>query len=174
MESRPLTGLERAKMRALRNGIYHTIRRSHYERIDRCLMFLIIMLGTGVMASVADAFYLGTATAVLGSIQLVWAPGSRARDHAVLQGKFYALLAQSENARRIDPEELAVQIEDELARLYSDETTTMHAVNALAYNAAQLANGRPPEYSLEISWGARLFANIIPFSADKFKPTMSA
>lgn len=160
-------------MRALRNGIYHTIRRTHFERMDRVGNFVVIMLGTAVVASWVNPVWLGAATAVLGTLQLVWAPGMKARDHAVLQGKFFALVARAEAADGED-ERLAVDLEQEMAKLYSEETTTMHAVNALAYNAAQNANGRPPETRLPITRWQRWMANFVAYSPDQFRPAERA
>ncbi len=178
MNTKALTDLDKARMRALRNGIYHTMRRTFFERSERVLNFLVIMLGTATATEASQrflaneaAFYLGALTALVGTLQLVWGPGMRARDHAVLQGQFFALVARAE-ARTPDADLLASDIEQEMAKLYANETTTMHAVNALAYNAAQNANGR--ETMLPVRWHERLLANIRAFSPDRFRPKSNA
>lgn len=168
MNAKPLTKLDEARMRALRNGIYHTMRRTFFERVDRLLNFSVIILGTAVAASLANVGVLGIAAAVVGTAQLVWAPGSKARDHAVLQGKFFSLVARAEVAGG-DGELLASTIEQELAQIYSEETTTMNAVNALAYNAAQNANGRPAETLFDVKPWERFVANWVVFAPDRFQ-----
>lgn len=178
MNAKPLTKLDEARMRALRNGIYHTMRRTFFERSERVLNFVVIMLGTATATEASQrflgadaAFYLGGLTAFVGAAQLVWGPGGRARDHAVLQGQFFALVARAE-ARPVDVDLAASEIEQELAKLYASETTTMHAVNALAYNAAQNANGRDTQ--LTVRWHERWLANVRAFSADRFRPSRPA
>lgn len=175
-ETGQLTKLDVARMRALRNGIYHSMRRSFYERWERILNFLVLALGTATAAELLNTWcgpngtmVLGAMTAAVGAFQLVWGLGTKARDHAVLQGKFYSLVARAEAATG-DAERHAAEIEKELSQLYGEETTTMYAVNALAYNAAQSANGRPLSTHLPVNWLERRVANVFAFKPDYFRP----
>jgi len=45
----------------------------------------------------------------------------------------------------------------------------MHAVNALAYNAAMQAFGRPEKYTFPVAFWQRAVRHWWPFTADDFK-----
>ena len=73
----------------------------------------------------------------------------RARLHSDLRRRSYDLLARLEAGEDIQ------QIEVEFIRLVAAEPPPMHAVNALAFNAAVDALARPPGQKYVLTWWQR-------------------
>jgi hypothetical protein len=143
-----MTERQRIEFRCVRNAAYHEDFEYHYARAHRVLMFVVVAVGTFAagmslatwLSQTHDSIYpvLGTSGAVLaGLIDLVWDVDGRARLHASLRRKCFDLLA------RLRAGESEDNIDAELIRTYADEPPTKHAVNALAFNAAVDAMGRP-------------------------------
>ncbi len=173
----PLALRDMARMRALRNGVYHKIRREFYERWERRLNFVVVFLGTATATEFILSIthiekvtvYLGLATAIVGTLQLVWGVGSRARDHAVFQSKFYSLASRLERLRGPEADNEIHDIEADFAQIYGEEPPTYNAVNALAYNAAQGGFARDPRHNLIVPWYYRMLKNVGLFSPDDFE-----
>jgi hypothetical protein len=101
---------------------------------------------------------------IAGAVDLVFDVSGKARLHAALRRRVYDILAQAE-----DPTRSIASLREQAVRVYADEPPTMHAVNALAYNAAMLAFDRPEKYQFPISLWHRALRHWWPFTADDFK-----
>ncbi|MBO0661311.1 hypothetical protein J1C48_01870 [Jiella sp. CQZ9-1] len=164
-------------MRAMRNGVYHSMRRQFFERCERLANLAVLLLGAASVAQVASAtlggqpstLAIGFLVTLVGGLQLVFNFGGRARDHALFQARFYALLSKAE--RKTDnPDELAAEIESEMASFYGEEPPTYHVVNAIAYNAVQNSFGRSDKGALlKIGFRQNLLKNLWPFSLHDLK-----
>jgi hypothetical protein len=179
-DQKHFTDLEMARQRALRNGIYHTMRREFFERWERRLNFVVLLLGTATATQVATSHFgangtmaLGVATAFVGGLQLVYNLGGRARDHANLQGKFYDLAARTEE-RGGDEALRAQEIEKAFAILYGAEPPTYWGVNAIAYNGSQGAAGRDEKDNLVVPFYLKPFINVLTLSPGWFQTEREA
>lgn len=137
-----LSGRELVEFRCIRNAAYHEDMEAFYSRMHHRLMFVVVAVGTAsIGASLAsDSPYanIGTGVAVLaGLVDLLWNVDGMARLHSSLRRRCYDLLARLEANERLE------SIRAEFVRIIADEPPAMHAVNALAFNAAVDAMGRP-------------------------------
>jgi hypothetical protein len=167
-ESEGLTGRALVEFRCIRNAAYHEDREMHYARIHRFLMFIVVAVGTAsIGASLAlDSRYAnaGTAVAVLaGLVDLLWNVDGMARLHSSLRRRCYDLLA------RLEANEQLEGIRAEFIRIIADEPPAMNAVNALAFNAAVDALGRPPEQKYKLGFWASLLRHWLRFQPNEFR-----
>ncbi|MCE7029135.1 hypothetical protein [Jiella avicenniae] len=172
-----LSAIEKTRMRAMRNGVYHSMRRQFFERCERVANLAVLLLGAASVAQVAaktfgadsSGLVFGFLVAVVGGLQLVFNFGGRARDHAMFQARFYGLMARAERPGE-DPDRTAAEIESEMATFYGEEPPTYHVVNALAYNAVQDSFGRPDKRALfKIGFKENLFKNVLHYSPNDLK-----
>jgi hypothetical protein len=141
---------ELIEFRCIRNAAYHEDREHFYARAHRWLMFVVVALGTmSIGASLAHENIwatLGTLVAVLaGLIDVFWNVDGLAREHSTLRRRCYDLLA------RMEAGEPVKALQAEYTRIVADEPPAMHAVNALAFNTAVDAMGRPKEQKYVLS-----------------------
>lgn len=146
-----MTEKERIEFRCVRNAAYHEDLEAFYAGWHRKFMFVVVAVGTAsIGASLAlDSPYanVGTAVAVLsGLIDLLWDVDGMARRHSSLRRRCYDLLA------RLEANEKLEGIRAEFIRVIADEPPAMHAVNALAFNAAIDAMGRPPGQKYKLAF----------------------
>ena len=165
-----LTGAALLEFRCVRNAAYHEDMERHYARIHRFLMFLVIAIGTvSLGASLVSDNRLalaGTGIAVLaGLIDVHWNIDGMARLHSALRRRSYDLLA------RLEANEPIHSINAEFIRIVADEPPAMHAVNALAFNAAVDALGRPKDQKYKITWWQAALRHWIRFQPNEF-PTI--
>ncbi|MBT9370304.1 hypothetical protein [Rhizobium sp. CSW-27] len=128
---------------ALRNALYHVARRGWLDGISRILNLAVIVGGTAYAADIAKGntnatLLLGMITAVIGALQLVFDFGGRARDHQLLQKRYYDVLAAIEENRAPNLDDCA-RWKAELTRIYADEPPTLRALDAIADNQATAA-----------------------------------
>ena len=98
------------------------------------------------------------------TLDLAFNVDGSARLHASLKHRVYALLAQAEEG------EIPIEkLREQAALVYADEPPCMHAVNAVAYNGAMLASGRPEKYLFKIGWWHRFWRNVFAFASAEFK-----
>ena len=138
-----MTPLERAKFKCVRNAAYHADWERFYGRWHKILMFFVVAFGTAAIGSTATTdnwlATAGTAVAVFaGLVDILWDVDGRARLHSDLRRRSFDLLARLEGGEDVQ------RIEVEFVRLVAEEPPPMHAVNALAFNSAVDALGRPP------------------------------
>ena len=130
---------------------YHEDRQCHYERLQRWANFASVALGSAGLASLLAGSSRWTggaalATTLVGAAQLVFDFSTHARLEADLK-KESAKLLSAVDRNDFDPR----AAEADLSTMYGTELETYHAVNALAYNAAQLAFGRPTSTLLKVT-----------------------
>ncbi|WP_319520221.1 hypothetical protein [uncultured Martelella sp.] len=161
---------ENVSFNVLRNALYHTARRLTFDRWNRWASALVILLGA---AAVADFFirfgietvYLSIAVTVVGTLQLVFDFGGRARDHQALQRDYYNLLAEMEEAPGTG--DLAA-FRAKMTRISGDEPPMMKALDAKAYNDAIDALELNEDQRLVIPLGHRLMANLVSFNGSRY------
>lgn len=159
-----LTERDSFRISLVRNAHYHEDRERFFARLHRIAMFVVVASGTASFAFVkATPLFAGVIT-LAGLIDLVFDVSGKARLHASLRRRIYDVLAQSED----DVRPLA-QLREQAVRIYADEPPCMHAVNALAYNAAMLAFNRPQKYLFEIKPLYRIMRHWYSFTTVKFK-----
>jgi hypothetical protein len=164
------------KFNALRCAIYHTERRNFFDLSNRCLNFLVIILGAGVAGKaiklfhVADEPWLEFGVLVFATAQLAFDLGYRARTHEFLQRRYFEMLAEIE----LDPNPDQRRWDAMLFTIASDEPMPMRALDALAYNAALDAITSDPEIKrlnrLRIPFVQRLLRHFIAFHAHEYRP----
>jgi hypothetical protein len=145
-----LSGADLVRFSCIRNAAYHEDREHHFALMHRVFMFIVVAVGT---ASIGASLVkenkwatAGTAVAVLaGLFDLLWDVDGMARLHSSLRRRCYDLLARLEASEPIE------SIKAEFIRTVADEPPAFNAVDALAFNRAVDAMGRPKEqkYRLE-------------------------
>jgi hypothetical protein len=162
-----MTGKQLIEFSCIRNAAYHEDMEAFYARWHRIFMFVVVALGTAsIGASLRlDSPYanIGTAIAVLaGLIDLLWDVDGNARRHSNLRRRCFDLLARLEANENLDG------IKAEFVRIVADEPPAMHAVNALAFNAAVDAMGRPPGQKYKLDWSQTFFRHWIRYQPNQF------
>jgi hypothetical protein len=165
-----LSGRPLFEFECVRNAAYHEDREHHYAVAHRFLMFIVIAVGTvSVGASMAHDSKLatyGTLVAVLaGLIDVVWNVDGLAREHSILRRRCYDLLA------RMVAGEPLIALQAGYTRIIADEPPAMQAANALAFNAAVDALGRPLGQKYVLAWWQRLIRHWWRFQPNQF-PTI--
>lgn len=173
-EEQAMTPQLALSMRAYRNARYHEDREAHYKRLNQAANFVLLILGSAAAASALATWAsasaaAGFAVAVLGGLQLVYDLGGKASKHHELRAKFIGILAQSEmpNADMVD-------LNSRMVETYGDELEVFHAVNALAYNAAQKAFGRPDKAPIKVTGWQAKFRHWFTYTPDDFPDAQAA
>ncbi|MEO2039344.1 MAG: hypothetical protein ABGW90_11725 [Martelella sp.] len=164
---------ENVSFNVLRNALYHTARRLTFDRWNRWASALVILLGA---AAVADFFlrfgietvYLSIAVTMVGTLQLVFDFGGRARDHQALQRDYYNLLAEIEEKPDANAADIAAW-RARMTRIAGDEPPTLRAIDAKAYNDAfdALEFGEEGD-RLVIPWWHRLAGQVLTFEGYRY------
>lgn len=161
------------RFNVLRNALYHTARRRKFERRSRWLNFGVIVAGASAMGGVLDILggppiVAAAAATLFGTIQLVFDPAGSARDHQALQRDYYGLLADIEAV--LDPtDEQCVGWYSRMVRITGDETPTMRAVDAKAYNDAIDALEMGEALRLHIPLWQRPFQHFFAFEGYRYR-----
>lgn len=128
-------------------------------------MFTVVAAGTASFAPIKGASpILAGVITLAGLLDLVFDVSGKARLHASLRRRVYDVMAQVEDETRS-----LSQLQEQAVRIYADEPPCMHAVNAVAYNAAMAAFGRPEQYQLKLEWYHRVFRHVWSFGSTDFK-----
>ena len=106
-------------------------------------MLVAVLGGTASFAFVKQFMVFAALMTIAGVVDLVFDVSGKARLHAALRRRVYDVLAQTEDPTRGLP-----GLKEQAVRIYADEPPCMHAVNALAYNAAMQAFDRPGKYAI--------------------------
>jgi hypothetical protein len=156
----------------LRNALYHIARRAWHERINRFFNLFVIIGGTAYVANFAqgDARWnlaLGLSTSIIGAMQLVFDFGGRARDHQILQKRYYDIRATiDENTAPTHAD--CAKWKADLTRIYADEPPTFRALDAIADNQATAALYNAVKPRLKVSRWESLTRNIFVHNAGEF------
>ena len=158
---------ELIKFSCLRNAAYHEDFERFYTRAHKVLMFLVVALGAAALgvAVLYDSKFglVFTFFATIAAlVDLLWDVDGMARLHASLRRRCYDLLARLESGE--PPDKLSV----EFLRLVTDEPPPMYAVNALAFNTAVEATGRPATQKYVLRPWHVLFRHWLSFSERDF------
>ena len=152
------------RFEAIRNGRYHLARRSWYEWLHRIMMFIVVMAGATAVTklSVSDTYLVLLATAA-GILDLVFAFGEKAAQHARLQELSYEVLAAIEGEAD-DLRSACRRGRVALARVYASEPKTMRAVDALAYNDTKEGLEKDAGGDLiPLRWHQKMLTHIVAF-----------
>ena len=159
-----LTDRESLRITLVRNAHYHEDRERFFARLHRLTMFVVVLSSTASFAFVNTTPWLAGVITIAGLVDLVFDVSGKARLHASLRRRIYDVLAQSEDESRP-----VVTLREQAVRIYADEPPCMHAVNAIAYNAAMLAFNRPEKYLFVVPWFYRFTRHWISYATVKFK-----
>jgi hypothetical protein len=161
---RQLSERDTFRITLLRNAHYHEDRERFFARLHRLAMFVVVVSGTASFAFVRATPYLAAAITLAGLIDLVFDVSGKARLHASLRRRIYDVLAQTEDsARSIE------SLREQAVRVYADEPPCMHAVNAIAYNAAMQSFDRPRQHLFKVPMWYRLLRHWHSFATTQFK-----
>lgn len=143
-DTEQVTGRDNLRVNVLRNALYHTARRQYFERFNRLFTFGVVLLGASAMGDALAGFgisqtMLGAGVALLGTLQLVYDFGGKARDHMQLQREYYHLLADIEEGPATADEEILNRYYARMLRITADEPPTLRAIDCKAYNDALAA-----------------------------------
>lgn len=163
------------EMRLYRNSKYHEDRQAHYAWMSRFANFLVIVAGSsGIAAALSSSGAALTAlvaglTAVIGAAQLVFDFGGKAHIHQDLRKSMLNLMAKASK-----PDADLNEIQFEMIKFYGDEPEIYHAVNVLAYNAAQEAFGRPNSTLIPVSFWQRCLRHVRRFDPSNFPDAVAS
>ena len=145
---------------------YHQRRRGHYETCHRWIMFGVIV-GPAVVALLnVPVGIVITVPAVLGALDLVWAPSHRARDHEMLFRAF------SELAIKVRSETEDPQYDEwveKRIRIEADEPPIYTALEADCDNEVRRAWGKDKQL-VHIGSYHRLTMNLCRYPATHYDP----
>lgn len=162
------------RFNVLRNALYHTARRRHFEAGNRAFNFLVIILGAAAISDLFTALnldprWIGASVAVIGALQLVIDFGGKARDHQMLQRAYYELLAEIERETMPALEQIA-HWQAQQTTIAADEPPTLRAIDAKAYNdALDSIDTFRQDQRLRIPFHHRLLGNLIAFDGHNYK-----
>jgi hypothetical protein len=163
-EGSALTPLDAFKIKCLNSALYHDDREKFLARINRLIMFVIVIFGASALTPIREKYsWIPAITAIAGLANLVFDIDGSARVHSSLRQRLYNILADTEVSSDL------AQLERQLILVYADEPPVMYAVNAVAYNNAMLSYGRPTKELIQIGFLAKLFRHWIWFSANSFR-----
>jgi len=165
---------------ALRNALYHTARGGFLSLINKTINFIVIVLSADVVGKAAGigvlhigGIWIELCVTAFATAQLVFDFGSLAQDHKFLQRRYYELLSEMELDDSSD-KEFKKKWSSKLTTLCGDETLTMHALNAIAYNKALDALRADEDilndYHRHVKWWHVLLRNIFAFNSTDFHP----
>jgi hypothetical protein len=164
-----LSDLEAFRISCLKDAIYHEDRERFYAWLHRAGMFVVIVGGAATVASVMASWtdvigWIGLVVFLVGTLDLVFDIDGKARRHSILRRRAFELLADAEKA--------SPDLHDLKARRavgYADEPPCLYAANALAFNAALAAYGRPSGQSFKVGWLPARLRHIIAFTPATFR-----
>jgi len=150
--------------RALVRAYYCEDREAFLSWSYRLLNLAVLVSGTAAFAALSQdlpfrAEWVAFATAVIGSVQLVFDIPGGMRLYA-----YHRRLATDVAAKAIADGADLCALQRELMVASAEMPPTFHAVEALAYNAAQCALGRPRETLLEVPWWKRRLRHLLRFA----------
>jgi hypothetical protein len=174
-----MSDIDRLRFEATINGRYHTSRQGWYELMHRCCMFVVVIGGAGAVAEAVGtgsrySWVIALIPTVAGTIDLVFDFSAKAAQHARLQEKSYEIVADIEQLADA-PEAICRRGWAAIARICAQETKTMRAVQALAYNDTKQGSEKNVEDELLlVPIRARLLKHIWAFDGLLLNPPKKA
>jgi hypothetical protein len=163
--SKKITERESFQITCLRNVHYHEDRERFFARLHKIVMFVVVSAGAATFAPLQHKYWIAASIITLaGLVDLVFDVSGKARLHASLRRRIYDILSEAQD-NSVDLTKLRRRAID----VYADEPPCMHAVNALAHNAAIAAFERPPKQQFKISGWQRFWRNVWPYPSVIFK-----
>jgi hypothetical protein len=163
--SKEITDREAFQITCLRNTHYHEDRERFFARWHKITMFVVVLGGAATFAPLEHKYWIAASiVTIAGLIDLVFDVSGKARLHASLRRRIYDILSESQDDRS-DLTKLHRRAID----VYADEPPCMHAVNAIAHNAAMAAFERPLKLQFKITLLQRLLRNMWPYPSVVFK-----
>jgi hypothetical protein len=160
---------------------YHQRRRAHFERWHRWSMLAIALLGSAAVAKWENSIalldipanaILGLLTAMIGALDLVYAPAIRAGEHERLHRRFTELAIAIK--RCVQPTELDLsKWEAERLIIEADEPPIFWAVDADCFNETARLLGQTKEPFNIVGWWRRPLKHFIRFEGQNFIPRTS-
>jgi hypothetical protein len=165
------------KFDALRNAIYHTARSKYFDLWNRIFNFIVIVLGATVVGKLATPHagfdtWIEFGIVFVAALQLVFDFGGRAGTHAFLQKRYYDVLADMEMSSDVESPKAIKKWSAKLLTIAGDETITMRALDAVAYNSALDSITTDPELirgnRLHVPLRHRILKQFIAFQGTQF------
>lgn len=167
------TDREAVRFDALRNALYHTSRRMHFEKLNRFTNFLVVAFSTATLSSLTHNYEwltatVGIALGVSGALQIVYDFSGQAKLHHILQRDYYRLLAEVERTTNPTREQIA-KWTGEISAISGEEPPTMRALDAVAYNATADALYHDHGHRLRIGIVPSLLKQFVAFHDKEFR-----
>jgi hypothetical protein len=155
----------------VRSAIYHGARMHFLDRLNRWMMFIVVLSSTVTMSTFIIAIGLSPeifaiVSATFAAANIAFGFSNRARDHDFLRRKYYDLLAKLIESRE-DPD-IAERIHCEMLRVSATEPPPLRALDAIAYNAALEGLGREHAKRIPIRWWESFLRHLYPFNSTDF------
>ncbi|HDP0319371.1 TPA: hypothetical protein P5S08_004596 [Salmonella enterica subsp. enterica serovar Concord] len=109
-----------------------------FNRLDRWISFILILLGSSVFASFGNPVYIGCAVAVLSAVSFIW-QFPRSATHCEHQARVMKHLIHT--AASVSDDELLIAFTD----AQEDDSPTIGYLRDPAYKRALIATGRQDE-----------------------------
>jgi|HubBroStandDraft_6_1064221.scaffolds.fasta_scaffold1458774_1 hypothetical protein len=155
----------------VRSAIYHGARMHFLDRLNRWMLFIVVLSSTATMANFIVT--LGISSEIFSIIAATFAAANiafgfsnRARDHDFLRRKYYELLAKL--VEQHDQKDIAERVHCDMLRASAAEPPPLRALDAIAYNAALQGLGRDESERIPIRWWESLFRQMYPFNGTNF------
>lgn len=161
----------RVRHLALVSSNYHKAREAFLEKSHRVMMLFVLILGSAAAGDLLEDFVrqevLAFAAAFAGAIDMTYAFGRQARDHALLGAKFVELIGDLTGIRT---REDADRAESRFYAICASEPPVFEAVAALAYNQALAVIPDQKHLKLHVPWCHWLVRNLVRFSNRTYAP----
>ena len=166
---------EQVRFDVLRNALYHTARRRHFDRLDRWGNFLVVAFGaTTVVKAAGDLLgpnstqIFGLITTFIGAAKLAFGFSAAARTHESLQRRYYSILADIEEHPNPSADDVR-RWQAAMVKITADEPPTNLLSDAIAYNEAANSLGYAESAMLHIPWVAEIRGRIFPLHGCRFE-----
>lgn len=145
---------------------YHSRRQAFYESLDQWTTFILLLLGTGMIATALNDLYawmflVGFLVSAIAGLKLAFACGTKAGLHAQLVKDFTLL---EKRLRADSSEETVAAITQERLDLEAAEPPVMHVLNVICHNELLRAMGITDNSErVPVTWLQRLTANFFDY-----------
>ncbi len=160
-----ISDITKFEIECLNNAKYHEDREQFFSFANKLALFFIVLSGTAALSPLKTIYpnLFAIVITVLGLLNLVFNISDKAKLHGGLRKDTYNVLADLKIGMDIS------SLQKRLVLLYADEPPVMYAVSAIAYNSAMKSLDRPRNFLVKVSWWARFWRHIWPYSANSFK-----
>jgi hypothetical protein len=158
--------------KALRNALYHGARRGWLDGWSRLYTFVVILGGTGTAADLVRSsstltLILGAIITSIGALQLVFDFSGRARNHELLQKRYFELMAEIEGTT-VPTIDLCARWDAEVTKISADEPPTLRVLDTIADNQATAALLPVKGPRLKVTWWQSITRHVFPHNSAIF------